>query len=61
MSQLTMIYLNSQIPHASKSENMKANTSFMISNSFIFLCLDLSLQTLLTSCRDKTGEYSGKD
>ena len=56
-----MIYLNSQIPHASKSENMKANTSFMISNSFIFLCLDFSLQTLMTGCRDKTGEYSGKD
>ena len=29
----TIIYLNLHIPHASKSENMKANKSFMVSNS----------------------------
>ena len=27
----TMTYLHSQIPHASKSENMKASTSFIVS------------------------------
>ena len=33
----TIIYLNSHIPHASKSENMKASKSFMIFNfSFTF-------------------------
>ena len=33
-----MIYLRSHVPHASKSENMRANTSFMVSNScFTFL------------------------
>ena len=29
----TMTYLHSQIPHASKSENMKARASFMVFNS----------------------------
>ena len=29
-----MIYLNLHIPHASKSENMKATNSFMISNTY---------------------------
>ena len=30
----TMIYLNLHIPHASKSENMKASKSFMVSNFY---------------------------
>ena len=30
----TIIYLNLHIPQASKSENMKANKSFMVSNSY---------------------------
>ena len=53
MSQFTVIYLKSQIPHASKSENMKARTSFMVSNYYY----------LLIGCWDGirlAGEYSGQ-
>ena len=38
-----MIYLNSHIPHASKIETMKANKSFMISNSYFTFSAYFSL------------------
>ena len=52
---LCIIYLNSQIPHASKSENMKASTSFIVSP--LISPLRLTSHCLI-GCQDKTGEYS---
>ena len=58
----TMIYLNLHIPHASNSENMKAITSFMVSNSY-FTLFNLYFCSLMdwVPGLDWTGDYSGKD
>ena len=38
-------YLNLHIPHASKSENMKASTSFMVSNFYFYDSLNKFLRS----------------
>ena len=59
---MTVIYLNSHIPHASKSENMKASTSFMVLtlNSLFFIHCFCSLMDRVPRL-DWTGDYSNKD
>ena len=48
-------YLNLHIPHASKRENMKASTSFIVST---LISLFQLTSHCLISCQVKTGEYS---
>ena len=52
---LCIIYLNLHIPHASKSENMKASTSFIVSPLISLFRLTAHC---LISYQVKTGEYS---
>ena len=54
----TMIYLNSHLAHASKSENIIPSISFMISKSYFRFCISLFLLAphLLIEGYDSTGE-----
>ena len=38
-----MMYLNSHLPRASKSDKMKASSSFMVSNFYFTFFISLSL------------------
>ena len=56
--QLTMIYPNSHIPHANKSENKETRISFMVSNTFNYSFGLLLLHWSVAGIRLGIGDYS---